>query len=86
MWTFVGKLTLVVSAGCYIFLLQSCSGASNGFAPGAATVVTTPPTISNIKYGEIKTLSNLWEVTIDNADFVENKVSPSGWSVEVKYE
>ena len=86
MWTFVGKLTLVVSAGCYILFLQSCSGASNGFAPGAATVVTPPTTLSNIKYGQIITSSNNWEVTMDNADFVENKVLPSGWSVEVKYE
>ncbi len=85
MWTFVGKLTLVVSAGCYILFLQSCSGASNGFAPGAATVVTAPSTISNIKYGQIASSSG-WEVTIDNADFVENKVLPSGWTVEVKYE
>ena len=86
MWTFVGKLTLVVSAGCYIFLLQSCSGASNGFAPGAATVIPNSPLVSNIKYGQIITLGNNWEVTIDNADFVENKVLPNGWTVEVKYE
>lgn len=85
MWTFIGKLTIVVSAGCYIVLLQSCSGASNGFAPGAATVITTSPTMSNIKYGQIASSSG-WEVTIDNADFVENKVLPSGWTVEVKYE
>ncbi len=85
MWTFIGKLTLVVSAGCYILFLQSCSGASNGFAPGAATVITAPSTTSNIKYGQISSSSG-WEVTIDNADFVENKILPSGWTVEVKYE
>lgn len=86
MWTFVEKLmTLVVSAGCYMFFLMSCSGASNGFAPGAATVVTPPTITPSIKYGQIAS-SGGWEVTTDNADFVENKVLPTGWTVEVKYE
>ncbi len=86
MWTFVGKLALVVSAGCYMFLLQSCSGASNGFAPGSIILIAPPTTIPSLKYGQIITSSNSWEVTIDNADFVENKVLPSGWMIEVKYE
>lgn len=72
-----------------IFFLMACSGpgADSGFAPGAAAVVPVTTTSSNhLKYGEMVTTSNGWQVAHDNTDPVEQKTLSNGWTVEVKYE
>lgn len=74
-----------------ILFLVACTGpgASSGFAPGAAAPVVVEPTTTStnhIKYGEVVTTSNNYEVSMDNADPVEQKTLANGWTVEVKYE
>lgn len=74
-----------------ILFLVACTGpgAGLGFAPGAVTNPVAMPTTTSknhIKYGEIVTTSNGWEVASDDTDPVEQKTLSNGWTVEVKYE
>lgn len=74
-----------------ILFLVACTGpgADSGFAPGKVTIpIETPTTTStnHVKYGEVVTTSNNWQVANDNTDPVEQKNLSNGWTVEVKYE
>lgn len=73
-----------------ILFLVACTGpgADSGFAPGLANAppVTTTTASNHIKYGEVVTTSNSWQVAMDTTDPVEQKTLSNGWTVEVKYE
>lgn len=74
-----------------ILFLVGCTGpgADSGFAPGATIIPVVLPTTSSsdhVKYGEIVTTANNWEVAMDTSDPIEEKVLSNGWNVEVKYE
>lgn len=81
------KILLIIP---FLFLV-ACSGpgADSGFAPGTAITPVELPTLtpdSHVKYGEVVTTQNGWQVANDNTDPVEQKTLPNGWTVEVKYE
>lgn len=87
MRTLIHSTIQIVFLSICFSLILSCKGANSGFAPGAiidAPAALTPE--NHVKYGEMVTTSNNWEVTNDNADSVDHKVLSNGWTVEVKYE
>ena len=40
---------------------------------------------SYLKYGEINTIANGWEISIDTTDPVETRALVNGWTAEVKH-
>jgi hypothetical protein len=71
-------------------LFTACGSQKSDLTPSKNLKQPIPPVAdisyeSYMKYGELKTIANGWEISIDTTDPVETRALVNGWTAEVKH-